>query len=211
MLSLLLLVYTSKPNIPCVSQHFHQHGLSLDHPKLPSDQNRLQSEEYLNPHYPLSGGFSRAGTVPGGTIGRPTNGSAGRLPTPVRRHSEERQEKAGGLPSSINHTAQDPSIPVGSDAPAWKRLINPTLFPHEVISLIEEIFTGGKDKVDMICDLLGDDAQTFINVIHEVCLILSSRRHDLITFSSVSLFDFQFVLPRLGIFAVFHHTSRRSV
>ena len=173
MLSLLLLVYTPKANIPCVSQHFYHHGLSLEHPKLPSDQNRLQKEEYLNPHYPLSGGFRRACTVPGGTIGLLTQTAAGRSSsTPVDRHSEENQDKTGVLPS-INH--QGPSIPIDSDAPAWKRLLTNTLLPHEAISLIEEIFTG-KDNVDTICDRLGEDAQTFINAIHKVCFELSPPR-----------------------------------
>jgi hypothetical protein len=171
MLPLLLLVYTSKANIPSVSRHFHQHGLSLDHPKLPSDQNRLKSEDYLNPHYPPSGGFGRASRIiPVGTIGHPTRMTANQYYIRVHRHSEDKQEGPStydGAPHFNTHTEPGPSISVKSDAPAWKRLISNTLLPHETISLIEEIFTN-KEEVNTICDLLGDDAQTFINMIHEV-------------------------------------------
>jgi hypothetical protein len=62
-----------------------------------------------------------------------------------------------------------------SDIPAWKRLISRTLLPLEVISLIEAIFTN-KDEVKAICDLGGDDAQTFINTIHEVRKLTFSSR-----------------------------------
>jgi hypothetical protein len=78
-------------------------------------------------------------------------------------------------PPFITHTEPGPSVPVDSDVPAWKRLIIHTLLPHETISLIEEIFTS-KDEVDMICDLLGDDAQTFINTIHEVRTVFIPSR-----------------------------------
>ena len=61
---------------------------------------------------------------------------------------------------------EQPKAPLES-APAWRRLISHTLLPHEVISLIEEIFTN-KEEVQTICDLLGSDAQIFINTIHEV-------------------------------------------
>ena len=68
----------------------------------------------------------------------------------------------------------DSPILVNLDAPACKRLISRTLSPQEVTSLIEAIFTS-KDEVKMVRDLRGDDAQTFIDVIHEVCTTLSFR------------------------------------
>jgi len=71
------------------------------------------------------------------------------------------------LPSFTVSPASDPSTPVDFDAPACKRLISRTLLPHEMISLIETIFAS-KDEVKMIRGLRGIDAQTFIDVIHEV-------------------------------------------
>jgi len=71
------------------------------------------------------------------------------------------------LPSFTVSSASDPSTPVDFDAPACKRLISHTLLPHEVISLIETIFAS-KDEVKTIRGLRGVDAQTFIDVIHEV-------------------------------------------
>ena len=55
----------------------------------------------------------------------------------------------------------------GPDAPTWRRLTSYTFPPHEVISLVEEIF-GSEDQVRAIHELQGDDAQIFVNVIHEV-------------------------------------------
>lgn len=51
--------------------------------------------------------------------------------------------------------------------PAWKRLINPTLTPHERISLIMAIFSDQKE-VEMVRRLCGDDAQVFIDSVDEV-------------------------------------------
>jgi len=61
------------------------------------------------------------------------------------------------------------SILVDPDVPACRRLTSLAFSPHEVVSLIEETFTS-KDEVEMIRDLRGHDAQTFIDVVHEVCL-----------------------------------------
>ena len=88
------------------------------------------------------------------------------MPAPTYRHIEMTGTYDGNL---LTHTAPTSSILLDADAPAWKRLIGRALPPREVISLIEEIFTN-KEEVKMICDLLGDDAQTFINTIHEVRL-----------------------------------------
>jgi hypothetical protein len=74
-------------------------------------------------------------------------------------------------------------IPVNSDAPACKRLTSRTFLPHEVISLIEAIFTS-QDEVNAIGYLRGDDAQTFIDVIHKV------RTHILSFLGSVGLIAF---------------------
>jgi hypothetical protein len=64
-----------------------------------------------------------------------------------------------------------PYIPADSHVPACKRLtsLSHPYFPHEVISLIEAVFKS-KDEVKKVDHLRGDDAQTFVDVIHEVCL-----------------------------------------
>jgi len=54
--------------------------------------------------------------------------------------------------------------------PAWKRLISRTFSSHEVISLIEATLMS-EDAHVMIRDLRGDDAQTFVDVMQEVCSI----------------------------------------
>ena len=58
--------------------------------------------------------------------------------------------------------------------PACKRLISRAFLPHEVIPLIETILAS-KDAAKVIGDLRGDDAQTFIDVIHEVHFPLHFR------------------------------------
>ncbi|KAF9645530.1 hypothetical protein BDM02DRAFT_497170 [Thelephora ganbajun] len=63
--------------------------------------------------------------------------------------------------------APDSSTLVDLDTPACTRLISNALSPHEVIPLIEAIFTS-KDEIRMIRDLRRDDAQTFIDVIYKV-------------------------------------------
>jgi SWI/SNF-related matrix-associated actin-dependent regulator of chromatin subfamily A3 len=40
-----------------VSQYLQQNGLFLDHPSLPTDQQRLQACHYFNPHNPPPGGY----------------------------------------------------------------------------------------------------------------------------------------------------------
>ena len=62
----------------------------------------------------------------------------------------------------------DSSDPVDLDTSACKRLISrASLLPYDIIPLIEAIFTS-KDEAKMIGDLRGDDAQTFVDVVHEV-------------------------------------------
>jgi len=92
-------------------------------------------------------------------------------------------------------------------------LIARTFFPHDVIPLIEAIFTN-QEEVKMIGYLRGDDAQTFIDVIHEVRLRHSSflRRglSSLVLFGSLTL-NFRPPLIRLWISLISHHGSGGSV
>ena len=78
--------------------------------------------------------------------------------------------------------------------PAWKRLVTRAFLPHEVASLIESILRS-EDEIKMIGNLYGDDAQTFIDMIHEVPSTLPFPGHGLITFvhhfgSTLSNFHF---------------------
>ncbi|KAF9786281.1 kinase-like domain-containing protein [Thelephora terrestris] len=79
------------------------------------------------------------------------------------------------------------SIPTGLNAPTWKRLIGHAFPPHEVISIIEEIFAS-ENEVKTVCKLLGDVAQAFIDVIHEA-LDISIR--------AVQALDLRDLPPRL--------------
>ena len=63
----------------------------------------------------------------------------------------------------------DSSILVDLDAPACKRLTSGTFSPHEVVPLIEAIFTN-QSEVKMIGYLRRDEAQNFIDAIHGVRL-----------------------------------------
>jgi len=64
-----------------------------------------------------------------------------------------------------------------SGDPAWKRLIGHTLATHERISLIATIFSD-PNQVEMVGQLSGDDAQSFINTIDEVSSHIISRLQD---------------------------------
>jgi hypothetical protein len=93
--------------------------------------------------------------------------------------------------ASISEIYRPKSL-VDSDVSACKRLISHAYPPQEVISLIEAVFKS-KDEIKMISDLRGDDAQTFIDVIHKVRLHHPSfPRHDLIDFAFFNSFDFEF-------------------
>ena len=72
----------------------------------------------------------------------------------------------GRLPCIVDPTPGFSTI-VDHSMPAYKRLISNAFSPHELIALIGATFTS-KDEVRMVCNLHGDDAQTFIDVIHEV-------------------------------------------
>jgi len=57
--------------------------------------------------------------------------------------------------------------PILAGPPAWKRLASRAFLPHEVISLIEATLMT-QDEVKTIGNLCGDDAQDFVDVVHEV-------------------------------------------
>ena len=59
------------------------------------------------------------------------------------------------------------TISTDDDLSACRRLISRAFSPHELPSLIEEIFTS-KDEVRMIGSLARDAAQSFIDVVHQV-------------------------------------------
>lgn len=58
-----------------------------------------------------------------------------------------------------------PTLPSNFDMPTWKHLIN-SFYPLEITFLIEKIFKS-KEEVKAIRDLRGDDAQAFIDTMHE--------------------------------------------
>jgi len=68
---------------------------------------------------------------------------------------------------SVTYPTPDPSILASLEASACRRLISRDYPPHELISLIEGIFTR-KDEVKVIGSLSTDAARAFINVAHEV-------------------------------------------
>jgi hypothetical protein len=81
---------------------------------------------------------------------------------------EHRSIYNGNLPL-MGYPTPGSSILVESDVSTCKRLISHAYPPPEIISLIEIVFKS-EDEVKMIGDLRGDDAQTFIDVIHRVRL-----------------------------------------
>ena len=92
-----------------------------------------------------------------------------------RRETKFTVEDAATTCDSHFTSAPTSKFAFGSPNPAlrgatWKHLCSHTFLPHEAVYLIEGIFTN-KDEVKMICDLRGDDAQIFIDVIHKVCLV----------------------------------------
>ena len=54
-----------------------------------------------------------------------------------------------------------------SDTPAWERLTSYPLSAHERTSLITSIFSD-RTQLKVVRNLLGDDAQAFIDVVDEV-------------------------------------------
>ena len=57
---------------------------------------------------------------------------------------------------------------MSSGPPAWKRLISRPLATHERIPLITTIFDPGKNEIEAVQSLRGDDAQTFVDIVDEV-------------------------------------------
>ena len=90
--------------------------------------------------------------------------SLGRLPPPNNAPIQT-LEPLASHPNSNSPTLVSPEESV------CRRLISHAFSPHEIISLIEEIFTR-KDEVNMIGSLDRDSAQIFIDVVHKVCHVV---------------------------------------
>jgi len=86
-------------------------------------------------------------------------------------------------------TLDSPSL-VDLDAPAWRRLIDHAFSPHELIPLVETMFTS-RDEVWMIRDLRGDDAQAFADVMQEVRSVPLFTTCDLITPHPLWVYSFR--------------------
>ena len=86
------------------------------------------------------------------------------LPAPNNTPIQALQPMAGHLTSNSS-TLVNPGVS------ACRRLISRAFSPHEIVSLIEEIFTR-PGEVNMIRCLDRDAAQAFIDVVHEVCFIV---------------------------------------
>ena len=68
---------------------------------------------------------------------------------------------------SNSPTSDPPIVDLELEASACRRLIGRDFSPHELIPLIEEIFTR-KQEVMIFAWFGRDAAQTFIDVVHEV-------------------------------------------
>ena len=68
-----------------------------------------------------------------------------------------------GPPLSPPDSPIHPSI----DSPGWKRLISTSLAAHERTAMIATLFMN-RDEVEAMKHIGGDDAQTFVDTIHEV-------------------------------------------
>ena len=113
---------------------------------------------------------------------------------------------SGGLNSASTIT------PADSDTPAWKRLISRPLLPLEAISLIGVIFTS-KLEVKKVCDLRGDDAQTFIDGLHEVRFVFLPFGGTADYLSPLRPFTPELLTStaRLWISLIYHHPFEGSV
>jgi len=103
-------------------------------------------------------------------------------------YEAERERKGRNIPGNIPggyHARHDPTLhqPLFLIAdpikiPAWKRLASPTITTDERISLITGIFSDHKE-IELVRNLCGDDAQTFIDLVDEVrCYPLSPLKHE---------------------------------
>ena len=79
-----------------------------------------------------------------------------------------RREHVYGPERVLSSPTSDPPI-VDLEASACRRLIGRSFSPHELIPLIEEIFTR-KQEIMVFAWFGRDAAQTFVDVIHEVRL-----------------------------------------
>ena len=60
-----------------------------------------------------------------------------------------------------------------SEPPPWRQLIDPTLPTNERVRLVTSIFSD-RHEVEVLKYLSGNDAQAFVDVIHEasICILL---------------------------------------
>ena len=86
---------------------------------------------------------------------------------PHRTPSPNTLTQRSSSTTSTLHATPGPFILVDPKSSAFRRLINHTFSPHEIISLIGVIFTS-EAEINIIRDLRGDDAQMFIDVVHGV-------------------------------------------
>ena len=71
-------------------------------------------------------------------------------------------------PSGLHDSPAVVSVHPNPDPPGWKKLIGGPLTTHERATLIVTIFSN-RDEIEVIKQLCGDEAQTFVDVIYEVC------------------------------------------
>ena len=96
----------------------------------------------------------------------------------LHRPTQGKQEAASMYnfkPLSFTYTIPGPSPPADFNTPAWKCLITRSLPPSEIISLIGTIFVS-KDEVKTVCTLRGNDAQAFVDAIHDVRFVFLHSR-----------------------------------
>ena len=132
---------------------------------------------------------------PPGRVGCPTQAAANQWLTPivpgksveVQRIGDELSEIDTHLPSDLAYwfflAEEVDMIPVNSDVPIWKRLCSTTSLTPEVISLAEAIFMN-KGEIKVVCNLHGDDAQSFIDATHKVRFVHPALGYNLIIFCS---------------------------
>ena len=147
-----------------------QRALPYDPPL--ADRPRLRRRGFKPPLIPPpSNGIEDVEDLSGKRVERSTP-TAGQIP--VSSH-DRTQEKQGVIdahnyesPRAL-HPVPGSSVPVNFNVPTWKRLCSSAFPPPELISLAEAIFMS-KDEVKVICNLRGDDAQSFIDAAHKVRL-----------------------------------------
>ena len=180
-------------------------GLSLapNHSSIWSDladRPRLRRRGFKPPLIPApSNGIGDAGDPSGNQVEHSTL-TAGQIPTSSHDHTQEKQGVVDAYNYESPHAlypAPGSSILVNFNLPTWKRLCSSAFPPPEAISLAEAIFMS-KDEVKVVCDLRGDDAQSFIDATHKVRFAHPALGHNLITFALAArwLPNSQLMLPR---------------